>query len=182
MVYYTHSAHSTNTSDLVATSKFTVTSGHNLAVGEEEEEEEEERAQHCHVMRVTPGTSAAMRGSVSLISEEAGRRYPFAVMSAVYSLFMRVGEVKMWPEGLQPAGATMVAGGLAFLSVAVEGLVESAVREGIGREEALQMAASCMGGLAKLIARGESPSEVTKKVATPGGECGNIYIEWREVY
>ena len=128
------------------------------------------REQHCHVMRVTPGTSAAVRESVSLISEEPDRRYPPSVVDAVYSLFMRVGQVKIWPEHLQPAGATVIAGGLAFLSVALEGLVEGAVREGIERGEAYQMAASCMMGLSKLIAGGDSPSEVRKKVATPGGE------------
>ena len=132
-----------------------------------------ELEKHCHIMRVTPGPSAAVRASVSLISEEADRRYPPAVLTSVYSLFMRVGEVKMWPEQLQAAGATMLAGGLAFLSVAVEGMVEGAVREGVEREEALRMAASCLAGLSKLVAGGESPGGVRGKVATPGGECGD---------
>lgn len=87
---------------------------------------------------------------------------------------MRVGQVKIWPEHLQPAGATVVACGLAFFSVALEGLVDSAVREGIERGEAFQMAASCMMGLSKLITRGESPSEVRKKVATPEGESSAL--------
>ena len=95
----------------------------------------------------------------------------------MYSLFLRVGQVKLWPEKLQAAGATITAGGLAFLSVALEGLVESAVREGIEKGEAFQMAASCMMGLSKLIASGETPGEVREKVATPGGELRNmIYI------
>lgn len=130
----------------------------------------EEQQQHCHIMRVTPGVSAAVRESVSLISEESGRRHPPEILYAVYSLFMRVGQVKLWPEKLQAAGATITAGSLAFLSVALEGLVDSAVREGIEREEAFQMGASCMMGLSKLIASGESPMEVREKVATPGGE------------
>lgn len=134
----------------------------------------EEQEQHCHVMRVTPGTSAAVRESVSLISDEPDRRHPPEALYAVYSLFMRIGQVKLWPEQLQAAGATITACGLAFLSVALEGLVDSAVREGIEREEASQMAASCMMGLSKLITSGESPTEVRKKVATPGGELGKM--------
>ncbi len=126
-------------------------------------------------MRVTPGTSAAVRASVSLISEEPDRGYPPAVLNAVYSLFLRVGQVKMWPERLQAGGATVVAGGLAFFSVALEGLVEGAVREGIEREEAYRMAAACMMGLSRLIAGGEAPDEVRTKVATPGGECGGLW-------
>ena len=64
----------------------------------------------------------------------------------------------------------MIAGGLAFFSLAVEGMVEGAVREGIEKREAYEMAAGCMIGLAKMIAEGESPGEVRRKVATPGGE------------
>lgn len=45
----------------------------------------------------------------------------------------------------------MAAGSLAFLSVALEGLVESAIREGVEMEEALQRAAWCMMDLSKLI-------------------------------
>ena len=134
----------------------------------------EKREEHCDIIRVTPGISAAVRESVSLISEERDRRYPPAVLNTIYSLFMRVGQVKIWPEHLQPAGATITASALAFLCVALEGLADSAVREGIERQEAIQMAASCMMGLAKLTANGDSPTEVRKKVATPGGECGNI--------
>ena len=138
-----------------------------------------EQSSHCHIMRVTPGISASVRESVSLISEEPERerRHPPSILSAVYSLFLRVGQVKLWPEKLQAAGATITAGSLAFLSVALEGLVESAVREGIEKGEAFQMAASCMMGLAKLITSGETPGGVREKVATPGGEFGNsIYI------
>ena len=138
----------------------------------------EEKQQYCHVMRVTPGISAAVRESVSLISEDPNRGCPAAVLDAAYSLFMRVGQVKLWPEHLQPVGATIVAGGLAFFSVALEALVESAVREGVEREEAFQMSASCMIGLSKLIATGESPSEVRKKVATPGGESSSLNHDW----
>ena len=141
---------------------------------------QEQREQHCHVMRVTPGTSAAVRESISLISEEPDRRYPPAVLNAVYSLFLRVGQVKIWPEHLQPVGATITAGGLAFLSVALEGLVEGAVREGVERTEAYRMAASCMLGLSRLVANGESPDEVRRKVATPGGGFKQLTHPLRE--
>lgn len=84
--------------------------------------------------------------------------------------------MKLWPESLQPAGATIVAGSLAFLSVAVEGLVESAEREGVERGEAYGMVAACMKGLAEMVARGEVPGEVRRKVATPGGESSLLFM------
>lgn len=135
---------------------------------------EAEKAEHCHVLRVTPSVAAAVCESLSLISEEPDRRYPPAVLNDVYSLFLRVGQVKLWPEHLQPAGATIASCSPAFFSVALEGVVESAVREGVERKEAVQMAALSMLGLSKLLTEGESPHEVRRKVATPGGEYGNL--------
>lgn len=67
---------------------------------------------------------------------------------------------------------------ISYLLSALEGLVDSAVREGIEREEAFQMAASCTVGLSKLIASGESPSEVRRKLATPGGESSALDNDW----
>ena len=135
---------------------------------------EAEKAQHCHILRVTPSIAAAVCESLSLISEEPDRSVPPAVMNDVYSLFMRVGQVKLWPEHLLPAGATIASCSPAFFSLALEGVIESAVREGIEREEAVQMAASGMLGLSKLIAGGETPHEVRREVATPGGEYGDL--------
>lgn len=130
---------------------------------------EAEKAQHCHILRVTPSVAASVCESLSLISEEPHRSVPPAVLNDVYSLFKRVGQVKLWPEHLQPAGATIASCSPAFFSLAPEGVIESAVREGVEREEAVQMAALSMLGLSKLIAGGKSPHEVRRKVATPGG-------------
>lgn len=132
---------------------------------------EEERQNYCHVIRVTPSTAAAVRESVSLINGEEQYQYPPEILNAVHSLFLRVGQVKIWSETLQPAGATLIAGSIAFLSLALEGLVESAVRQGIEKDEAFQMGAAAMLGLSKLVARGEDMAEIRRKVATPGGGC-----------
>ena len=47
--------------------------------------------------------------------------------------------------------------------------MKGAVELGIGKKDVLEMAAAAMRGAAALISSGESPEEVRRKVATPGG-------------
>jgi len=142
-----------------------------LAVSSEEKQ--------CQIVRVTPSTASAVRDSVSLIIEEGDEHYPSSTLDPVYSLFLRVGSVKIWRDSLSAAGATLSASSPAFFALALEGAVDGAVELGIDRVEALEMAAAAMRGAAALVTRGEEPSEVRRKVATPGGstEAGLKLLE-----
>ena len=123
----------------------------------------------CQIVRVTPSTASAVRDSYTLIVEENDEHYPPSAIDPVYSLFMRVGSVKLWPASLSSAGATLSASSPAFFALALEGAVKGAAELGVDKEDALQMAAAAMRGAAALISSGELPEEVRRKVATPGG-------------
>lgn len=132
-------------------------------------EDEKENQQHCHIIRVLPNTAVAVRRSIALIIEEEKDQYPPSLLNPIASFFKRVGSVKMWPAKLGPAGATLAASSNAFFALVLEGAVDGAVKFGVDRKEALEMAAATMRGAAALVASGEEPSEVRRKVATPGG-------------
>lgn len=133
----------------------------------------------CQIIRVTPNTASAVRDSVSLIIEEGREHYPPSTLNPVYSLFLRVGSVKIWPDSLSGAGATLAASSPAFFALALEGAVDGAIQLGVDRKEALSMAAGAMRGAAALVTAGEEPEEVRRKVATPGGstEAGLKVLE-----
>ena len=65
-----------------------------------------EALKQCQIVRVTPSTASAVRASYTLIVEENDEHYPPSAIHPVYSLFMRVGSVKLWPDSLSSAGAT----------------------------------------------------------------------------
>lgn len=123
----------------------------------------------CQIIRVTPNTASAVRDSVSLIIQEGDEPYPSSTLNPVYSLFLRVGAVKVWPASLAGVGGTLCASSPAFFALLLEGAVDSAVELGINRAEALTMAAASMRGAAALVTSGEEPEEIRRKVATPGG-------------
>lgn len=133
----------------------------------------------CQIIRVTPNTASAVRDSVSLIIQECDEHYPPSTLNPVYSLFLRVGSVKIWPDALAGVGATLCASSPAFFSLMLDGAVDGAVALGIDRAEALSMAAAAMRGVAALVDGGEEPEEVRRKVATPGGstEAGLKVLE-----
>lgn len=140
---------------------------------------EEGKKKQCQIIRVTPSTASAARDSYSLIVEEGEQHYPPSTINPVYSLFMRVGSVNIWPESLIGPAATLAASSGAFFALALEGAVNGAVELGVDRAKALEMATAAMRGAARLIANGEEPSEVRKKIATPGGstEAGLKVLE-----
>ena len=142
-----------------------------LAVSSEEKQ--------CEIIRVTPSTASAVRDSVTLVIEERKEPYPHSTLDPVYSLFLRVGSVKIWQDSLSSAGATLAASSAAFYALVLESAVDGAVDLGIDRAEALEMAAAAMRGAAALIANGDEPSEVRRKIATPGGstEAGLKILE-----
>ena len=132
-------------------------------------EEEKERSQ---IIRVTPSMAAAVRESFTLILEEKNHRYRPELLLAIYSLFSRVGTVKLQPDSQGHIAATLAASSPAFFASALEGAVNGAIELGMDREEALEMTAAAMRGAAALVASGESPDEVARKIATPGGSTG----------
>ncbi len=133
-------------------------------------------------MRVTPGVSALERESVFFFDQRGGGAQVF-----FFGYECRVLEIHAgWGSG-DVAGGDAGGGGddhggrfCVFVCICSCGRIGGmcgAGREGIGREEAFRMAASCMVGFTRLIASRESPREVREKVATPGGEWGGRCTE-----
>ena len=128
-----------------------------------------EKLEHCRIVRVIPSTATMIREAMTLIIEEEDYPYASEILKPVHSLFMRVGQVKLWPAAKAPIGATLTASSLAFFTFLLEAVVDAGVSLGVDRGEALEMATAGMRGAAGLLASGEDTSEVKRKIATKGG-------------
>ena len=136
--------------------------GHELSI-------DERQRSFCQIVRVTPNTAAAVRQSFTLIFEDDNCYYPPEALNRVWSVFSRVGTVKLCPSSQGHIAATLTASSPAFFALALEGAVNGAVELGMSRAEALEMATAAMRGAATLMVSGESADEVAQKIATPGG-------------
>lgn len=88
----------------------------------------------------------------------------------VLELFGRLGIVIPLAESLIDAATALMGCGPAFFALVVEALVDAGVRHGLAPADAERMTVETMAGTAALLAdAGNSPSEIRRRVTSPGG-------------
>ena len=122
----------------------------------------------CRVVCAIPNIAAIVRSSMTIIAEPSP---PLSKEnSALVSwIFTRIGHVKFVNTNVMSAATVLCATGPAFAALFLEALASGAEVMGIEGEEAINMAAKAIKGMAELVINGEHPDMLSKKVATPGG-------------
>jgi pyrroline-5-carboxylate reductase len=121
------------------------------------------------VARAMPNTPAQVgMGSTGLYFTpglSAGRK------EAVRRIFSSFGTVAEFPrEELLDAVTALSGSGPAFVFLFIEALADGAVRAGMGREEALRLAASTVEGAGRMVREtARHPGELKDMVTSPGG-------------
>ncbi len=119
--------------------------------------------------RAMPNTPAQVgMGSTGLFfSEEVGPEEK-AWAERIFSSF---GSVAVFPREDTLDVVTALSGsGPAFVFLFVEALADGAVRSGMGREDAIRLAASTVEGAAKMVREsGRHPGQLKDMVTSPGG-------------
>jgi len=119
------------------------------------------------VVRVMPNTPAfAGRGMTVIASSPATRKKDIAVAEKIFS---RVGHVMVLDEKQMDAVTALSGSGPAFVSLFVEALVDGAVRMGIQRDSALELALSTIEGTVAMLRGGTGSCLMREMVTSPGG-------------
>jgi len=121
------------------------------------------------VVRTMPNTPAQVgMGSTGVFF---GADVDAATRELVLAIFSSFGVVAEMPrEELLDAVTALSGSGPAYAFMFVEALADAAVRIGMGREEAYQLAASMLEGSARMIREtGKHPAELKDMVMSPGG-------------
>ncbi|ODQ79348.1 hypothetical protein BABINDRAFT_161756 [Babjeviella inositovora NRRL Y-12698] len=120
-----------------------------------------------YIARVMTNTPAAYGCGMAVVafSEEAKDYEPL-----VMKLVDPVGKALQLPEKNMDAATALVGSGPAFCLLAMEGMIEGAIKMGIPYATARECAAKVMEGTAKmLLATDDHPAALKAKVCTPGG-------------
>lgn len=120
------------------------------------------------VVRVMPNTPATIGEGISAISP--GRYATKEDVEATYRIFSAIGEVVMVDEEMMDVVTGLSGSGPAYIFKVIDALCEGGVRGGLPKDISLRLAAKTTLGAARLlIESGESPDELCRRVASPGG-------------
>jgi pyrroline-5-carboxylate reductase len=136
----------------------------------------------CYMTRATPNMAASLGSSMTII-EASDPPPPQNLVGVATWIFQQVGAVRYVAPSVFDCGSALTGAGIAFMTVAVDGLLDGAVAEGMKRVEAKEMLAETLRGMADLLAAGEHPAVLREAISSPRGttirgllalEAGNV--------
>jgi pyrroline-5-carboxylate reductase len=120
------------------------------------------------VVRAMPNTAAVALESATAVTR--GTRATDADISTTLALFGCVGKAVEVPESMMDAVTGLSGSGPAFVLLAIEAMADGAVRVGMPRAMALQLAAQTFAGTARMLLQsGEHPAVLKDRVTSPAG-------------
>lgn len=137
-----------------------------LVFGDDAGSEGESEGQ-LQAVRAMPNMAARIREAVTLYAPSAGTtKENVEIASWILS---QVGEAHQIPEGSFDICAVLVGCAGSLLLLAIDGLLDAAVAEGVRRPDVQNLVVNSAIGMMKLVPAGDHPSVLREKIASPGG-------------
>jgi len=122
----------------------------------------------ARVIRAMPNTPAVVLEAATAVAR--GARALAADIEIALALFGCVGTAVEVPESMLDAVTGLSGSGPAFALLAIEAMADGAVRVGMPRAMALQLASQTLLGTARMVLQtGEHPAVLKDRVTSPGG-------------
>lgn len=138
-----------------------------IAAGKSLDYLHEELGSEKSIFRVMPNINATIGASTSCYSTQKASAGQKAI---VEKLFATVGTIVELPENLFSIFTTIGCASPAFTYLYIDSLARAAVREGMPKDMALQIAASSVLGSAQMVLQSDShPWALIDQVCSPGG-------------
>lgn len=119
-----------------------------------------------HIVRAMMNMAAAFGESMTVIEKNS---LAAGYETLVDWIFVQVGKIAHVTPDLYDVGGVMVGTTSPFLTVALDGLLDGAVNQGLKRLDARRMLAQNLRGLAALLENDEHPAMIREKAASPRG-------------
>ncbi|KAH7142712.1 Aldehyde/histidinol dehydrogenase, partial [Dactylonectria estremocensis] len=128
----------------------------------------QENQNSLQAVRAMPNMAAKIRQAVTLYTANTDTLSQANQDIAAW-VFSQVGEAQLIAESAFDISAVLVGCAGSLLLLAVDGLLDAAVAEGVKRPEATKMVVNSAIGMMKLVPAGHHPSVLREKIASPGG-------------
>lgn len=123
--------------------------------------------QSLQSVRAMPNMAAKIREAVTLYTPSPVTTKENLKLASW--VFHQVGEAHQIPEKSFDICAVLVGCAGSLLLLAIDGLLDAAVAEGVKRPEVQNLVVNSAIGMMKLVPAGDHPSVLREKIASPGG-------------
>jgi pyrroline-5-carboxylate reductase len=121
-----------------------------------------------HILRVSVNTPVLVGEGATVFCEET--TFTLDMLNYAKEMFMTLGTVRTLPERLLDAVVAVSGSGVAYVYTFIEALADGAVRLGLPRDVAYEMAAQTMIGAGKMVLEtGTHPGALKDAVCSPAG-------------
>lgn len=132
------------------------------------------RRNRCYVIHAMPNMASSLQESATVLSVDnvASRPLPPELAGLADWVFSSIGTITHAHPSLMNVGSVTGASSLAFFATALEGVVRGATDKGVGRSDALHLAAQAMKGTAELVLKSGgtmTPRQIRDEIMTPNG-------------
>ena len=140
-----------------------------VAAGVTIDQMKETLGENRRIVRAMPNTPAAVGEAMTGICFDDSK-YTGEERSEIFTFFESFGKVEEVKESLLNAVICVSGSSPAYVYMFIESLADSAVRAGLPRKKAYEMAAQTVLGAAKMVLEtGKHPGELKDAVCSPGG-------------
>ena len=129
---------------------------------------EGETSNPCQIIRAMPNMAARIKQAMTLLTSTPETVTPENLEIASW-VFSQIGDYKYIPEGRFDIAGPIVGCSGSLVALAIDGLLDAAVAEGLKRKDAETMAVRSAIGMLNLILEGTHPSLLREQIASPGG-------------
>jgi pyrroline-5-carboxylate reductase len=129
----------------------------------------------CRVVQATLNLAARIRQCTAVLND-AALTLPEEELAITQWVFEQIGEVRYLPASMMPVAAVMAAIP-ALASVALDGMLDGAVAQGVVRSQAREIAALNLIGLGKLLLDGDNTEQLREATASPRGVTIQALLE-----
>ncbi|KAF7537289.1 hypothetical protein G7054_g3836 [Neopestalotiopsis clavispora] len=127
-----------------------------------------EERKSLQVVRAMPNMAARIGKAVTLYTADM-ENLTLANQKLTQWIFEQVGTAQAIPESSFDISAVLVGCAGSLLLLAIDGLLDGAVAEGLKRSEATAMVTNSAIGMMSLVPAGSHPSVLREEIASPGG-------------
>ncbi|KAM0438596.1 hypothetical protein ACHAPT_001348 [Fusarium lateritium] len=140
------------------------------------------------LVRAMPNLAAQIKESMTLVKDPGSDASPESLQKAT-GLLEQFGKVLKVPEETYHVAGMLTGAYYALTTVALDGLMDGSVSEGMAPSDVNTVAIQCLKGLTKLMEQGKKPEEIREFLSAPEGasyqgiatlERGNVRSAYAE--